>query len=183
MKTPNKLMLIGLWLLSLTVVSCSSDDSGDKDANEDVLTNSNSLKINGETYAVMTPTLLGVSSRGEGHAAVAFPNTNATGDETNILTIDFDYTGDRSVDGDYSYPAPEGQKGLTTLTNYLEFVQINNETSVVSFSIKEGSFSIKHNENDNYTASINVIVENENGETHTFEGEYTGDFVVQFNNF
>lgn len=157
----SKLSVIFLFIFVLSLVSCDKD--------KDSVTQ-NSIKLDGNSFEINTATIMGVSIGGDGHAGISF-TTAAT--VTKTLTIDFEYAGNQIIEGEYSFP-DNGTKLLDDwLTNYTEM----SGTDIYSTELKNGTVSVKHNSDNNYTVIMDLTML----DGKVFSGTYTGDFMVQFN--
>ena len=153
-------------LLLLVAAGCGSDD--------DVTpSNGNYIKVNGKSFDIIQASIVGVSIGGEGHAAISLSNGDQSSMKT--LTLDFEYFTDQAIEGEYAYPQIETNRLLNDwLTNYATFDQNTNTTC----HLQEGTLKIAHNKEDNYTITMNLIMD----DGTVFSGSYTGDFIVFFNN-
>ena len=163
------ILFIKIYVLSISLLfigSCSSDDDASP-------SNMNSIKIDGESFEILQASIIGVSLGGDGHAAISLTNENQSLMKT--LMIDFEYFTEQSIEGDYAFPQIETQRLLNDwLTNYSEL----DGTTNTSLHLQEGTLKVVHNGGDNYTITMNLIMD---GGT-VFSGTYTGDFIVYFNN-
>jgi hypothetical protein len=147
-------LLLGLVLFA----SCSKD----KDAGP-----STNITYDGAAFNVTTVTLVGVSSQGDGHAALSFINVNGTSSKT--LTIDVEYAKGVSLSGTYAFPQTAGTLYLDDfLTNYTEM-----STTTMNFtetSLQSGTVTLKDNGNANYAVTFDFTMEN----GKIFKGTYSG---------
>ncbi len=166
MKTiPDFRMFFIVLGLITSLGSCSSDSAP---------RNENSLKLNGESYNVTVASITGTASNGDGHAAIVLGTI--TGASSKVLTINIKYTGDSDVEGSYSFPVTTATLLIDDiLTNYTEF---DATTTNTSFTLTKGTTTVVNNGGNNYTVTLNLVLEG----GKTFSGTYTGDFVVIFNN-
>ena len=163
MKTRNLFFLFVLLITSL-LQSCSEDEGG---------STTNAIKIDGNPFKAIAPSIVGVSLDGEGHAAISFTNGGASSMKT--LTIDFEYSPDESLSGTYSYPVQGTDRLIDEwLTNYTSY---DGET-IYDTQLQEGTITIKHNGSDNYTVSMDLTME----DGTVFTGTYSGKFTTQFQN-
>ncbi len=166
MKTLN---LIGRSLfvlaLAISLTQCEKD--------EDVLPKNNSVKMDGQSFAVVSATMLGVSIEDDGHTAISLISGNDS--ESNVLTIDVQSFTQATIEGDYAYPEVSDKKTLDNwLTSYTAFVG----SSVTSANLESGDVSVIHNGKNNYTVTLDLIMDN----GVSFTGSYSGDFQVMFYN-
>lgn len=152
-------------VILILLTSCGED--------EQKLKNQNSIKLNGNSFTIISASITGVSLDGEGHAAVSLTSTNGSQAET--LTIDFEYSTDQPLEGAYAFPA-SGEKRL--LNDWLTTYSILNDSSVDAEHLAEGEVTLVHNSGDNYTLTVDLTMDGGS----VFTGTYTGDFVVFFNN-
>jgi hypothetical protein len=152
-----------LILLSFVSLASCGDDDGSS--------TQNSIRLDGESFKVMAPSLVGVSMDGEGHAAFTFANGSTS--TMRSLTIDFEYSPDEPLTGTYVYP-DNGEDRLLEewLTSYTWYDgQDSNETH-----LSDGSLIVKHNGADNYTVTMDLTME----DGSEFTGTYKGEFNTQF---
>jgi hypothetical protein len=153
-----------ILLLLIAFVACNKDE---------VDPVSNSLKLDGEAFAVNLAAIMGVSIGEDGHSAIIFSNGNEAKMKT--LTIDVESYSRETIEGSYSYPLAEGDKRLDDwLTNYSEM----EGTSYTMTNLEAGTVTVKNNGGDNYTLQMNLTMDN----GLVFAGAYTGNFSVLFNN-
>ena len=158
----NLLAVFGLCTLFL-LSGCGDDDGGGK----------NSVKVDGESFRVVAPSLMGVSIDGEGHASITFSNGNMS--RTRTLIIDFEYSPDEPVSGSYSYPQNGTDRLLDEwLTSYTVF----EEEDMYDTHLSSGNVDVTHNGGKNYTVTMDLLME----DGTEFTGTYRGDFVTQFQN-
>ncbi len=161
-----KLKLLTALLISLLAVSCSSDD--------DKTPSTNSVKMNGESFKIISASMGGVSIDESGHTLISL--TNGTSEEISTISMDVSSYTRETIAGTYSYPENETDKLLDDwLTNY---TVVDGTTISASSNLESGSITITHNEGDNYTIEMELTMIDET----TFSGTYTGDFFVVFNN-
>ena len=158
-----KFIIILLTVISFT--QCDEDETTPKVIN--------TIKMNGNDFAIASASMIGVSMEDFGHTSISFISGNET--QANALTIDVESFTQTTIEGDYAYPEVSGKKLLDDwLTNYTVFDGTNTNTS----DLETGEVSITHNSGNNYTVDINL----EMTDGVTFTGSYTGDFQVMFNN-
>lgn len=156
---------LALLAIIFSFYSCSEDVDGP-------VTN-NSVKLNGNSFQVRTATLLGVSLDSEGHAALSLVSNEGLLVKT--LNIDFEYATAEPMDGAYAYP----ESGEVRLINdWLTTYTIFEGDSFESEHLEEGSMTLVHNGGNNYTVTMDLKMEGGS----VFQGTYTGDFNVLFNN-
>jgi len=160
----SKLKLSLSLLLSLIILSCSK---------EDVVPNASTVKMDGESFSIVSATMMGVSIGEEGHTAITLSNGSST--QTNTLTIDVESFTKETIEGNYSHPATGDNKLIDNwLTNYMIF----EESTSISSNLTSGNVSIVNNSGNNYTIDMDLTMD----DGVAFVGSYTGDFIVMFYN-
>jgi hypothetical protein len=147
-----------LVVLTASFTGCSDDD-GDS--------TQNSIKMDGESFKVVGPSIIGVSMDGEGHAAVTFSNG------TKILLIDFEYSTVATISGTYSYP-DNGTDRL--IDEWLTSYTVYSNEEFYDTHLASGTITVKHNGSDNYTVTMDLTME----DGTEFKGTYKGKFTTQF---
>lgn len=151
-------------LVCLTIFSCSKDDE---------TSTINKVKMNGESFSINAASIIGISMGEDGHSAISFSNASETQGKT--LTIDVESFTKETIEGTYSYPHNDDDKKLDDwLTNYVVFEGSEGTSS----NLDEGTVSIKHNGDNNYTIDMALTMV----DGVTFSGSYTGEFTVMFMN-
>lgn len=165
MKASKFLQGIIILLIALLFVQCEKDDTA---------TNvNNTIKMNGNNFVVASASMIGVSIGDDGHTGITLVSGNGT--QANSLTIDVESFTQATIEGVYTYPEESGKKLLDDwLTNYSVF----DGSTMESSNLESGEVSIIHNSGNNYTINMNL----EMVDGVTFNGEYTGEFQVMFNN-
>jgi hypothetical protein len=165
MHSANILKSIVIVMIAVLFVQCEKDDTSAKEEN--------ALLMNGNDFAITSATMVGVSIGDNGHTGISLMSGNGT--QANTLTIDVESFTQATIEGDYAYPEVEGKKLLDDwLTNYSVF----DGSEMTSSNLESGEVIITHNEDNNYTIDMNLIMV----DGVTFSGLYTGDFQVMFNN-
>jgi hypothetical protein len=136
----------------------------------------NTIKLDGGSFKVLFPSLLGVSIDGEGHISVSLSNITNSG-ISKTLSIDFEYSPNEPISGSYSFPV-EGTDRLLDdfLTNYTE-MDISGGSDY-STELESGRITVTENGGDNYTITMDLTML----DGKVFKGTYRGDFQVAFNN-
>ncbi len=166
MKNQNSIWR-GFFVLALAffLIQCGKD--------EDKLPNANSVKMDGESFKIVSASMVGISMDENGHTAISLVSGNET--ESNVLTIDVKSFTQETIEGDYAYPEVDGKKLLDNwLTSYTAFVGSSFESS----KLESGEVSVIHNGKNNYTLEMNLTMDN----GAIFIGSYSGDFQVMFYN-
>jgi hypothetical protein len=133
----------------------------------------NTIKMNGNDFAIVTASISGVSMGDFGHSSISFANGSET--QGKSLSINVESYTEATIEGDYAFPEVSGKKILDDwLTVYVDYDGTNINTS----ELETGEVSVTHNSGNNYTVSINL----EMVDGTTFTGSYTGDFIVMFYN-
>ena len=131
----------------------------------------NNIKMNGNDFAIVTASIMGVSMGVLGHSSISFANGSET--QGKNLSINVESFTQATIEGDYAFPEVSGKKILDDwLTDYIVYDGTNINTS----ELETGEVSITHNSGNNYTISMNL----EMVDGVTFTGSYTGDFIVMF---
>jgi hypothetical protein len=161
----NYYKIISILLLAILFTQCEKDDSTPQ--------NSSSIKMNDKEFIVTSASMTGVSIGDEGHTSITFVNTN--GSQVNNLSIDVESFTKETIKGDYVYPEESNKKLIDDwLTNYSVF----SNSTIQSSNLESGELSVAHNGGNNYTIHMNLLMV----DGVTFNGSYTGDFQVMFNN-
>lgn len=160
MKLTKILVLISV----VAFFSCSEDDGTQTQ---------NSIRVDGEAYKVVAPSLVGVSLDGEGHAAITFVNSSSSTMQS--LTIDFEYSPGVSVSGTYVFPA-NGTDRL--LNDWLTSHTWYDGDDAYDTHLSTGTLIVKHGGADHYTVTLDLTMENGT----VFTGTYKGEFTTQFQN-
>ena len=157
-----KLTKILVLFSIVALVSCGDDEGS---------TTQNSIRLDGDPYKVIAPSIQGVSLDGEGHAAITFMNGGAS--TMRSLTIDFEYSPGASLTGTYVYPANSTDRLLDEwLTSYTWYDGQDSYDTHLS----TGTLIVKHNGADNYTVTLDLTME----DGSVFTGTYKGEFTTQF---
>ena len=166
----NNLYLTSALILSMVFLfSCNEDDAGTR--------TENSIQLNGTSFSIASATILGVSLDGEGHAGLSLISNSGTLVKT--LTIDFEYSPDEPLEGDYAFPQAAGSRLLDDwLTNYTITEITGSSSSSESEHLQEGTMTLVSNGGNNYSVFIDLIMDGGS----VFKGTYTGVFTVVFNN-
>ena len=166
----NSIKLINRILTFCTYILIISSCNSDGDISP---ANRNTVKVDGESFEIQQAAIIGVSMGGEGHAAISLSNGDQSA--TKVLTIDIEYFSEQPIEGNYSFPKNENQRILNDwLTNYSEI----DGSTTTTIHLQEGTLEIVHNGDNNYTITMNLIMDGE----IEFSGSYTGNFQVFFNN-
>jgi hypothetical protein len=166
MKKQNSI-LRGLLVVALAflLIQCGKD--------EDSLPKSNSVKMDGQSFKIVSASMIGVSMDENGHTSISLVTGSDT--EAKILTMDVESFSRATIEGEYAYPQVGDKKLLDDwLTNYTVVVG----SSMESTNLESGEVSVIHNGEDNYTVELNLTMDN----GVTFTGSYSGDFQVMFYN-
>jgi hypothetical protein len=158
-------MKLNRLLLVLSVAfffSCGGDDGS---------STQNSIRLDGESFKVIAPSIQGISMDGEGHAAISFVNGGAS--TMRSLQIDVEYSTRANLPGTYAYP-DNGEDRLLDefLTNYTWF----EGQDMYDTQLSSGTVTVKHNGSDNYTVTMDLTME----DGSKFTGTYRGEFTTQF---
>lgn len=133
----------------------------------------NTIKMNGNDFAIVTASITGVSMGDFGYSSISFVNSSET--QGKSLTLNVESYTQATIEGDYAFPEVSGKKLMDDwLTVYVDYDGTNLNTS----ELETGEVSITHNSDNNYTVSMNL----EMVDGVTFTGSYTGDFIVVFYN-
>lgn len=163
--TFNTLKSAILLVILIVFASCKKDSA--------LPSSKNSIKLNGESFSFSAASIFGISIDGEGHAGITF--TSVSGTNSKSLAIDFEYFADKAIEGYYTFPQTNSARYLDDwLTTYTEMSM----TETVSTHLESGTLDLTHNGDNNYTVIIDLIMT----DGKVFEGTYTGDFIVQFQN-
>jgi hypothetical protein len=161
----NYYKILSILLLAILFTQCEKDDSTPQ--------NSSSIKMNDKEFIVTSASMTGVSIGDEGHTGITFVSGDGT--QANTLTIDVESFTKETIIGNYAYPEESNIKLIDGwLTNYSVF----SNSTIQSFNLKSGELSVAHNGGNNYTIHMNLLMV----DSVTFNGSYTGDFQVMFNN-
>ncbi|HEY3429968.1 MAG TPA: hypothetical protein VGK39_04765 [Cyclobacteriaceae bacterium] len=162
MKNVKSLLL--LLLVSLILVSCDSDEP------------SAGVTIDGKSFNVISASLLGVSIGGDGHATISLTSANSSMSKT--LSLDFEYSPNSPIEGNYSFPQVGSDRYLDDwLTNYSE-ITLSGGGSINSTNLETGKITIQDNGNNNYTVTMDLTMI----DGTIIKGKYRGAFLVTFNN-
>lgn len=154
-----------VFAIAFLLIQCGKD--------EDTLPKSNSVKMDGQSFKIVSASMIGVSMDEDGHTAISLVTGNES--ESNILTMDVESFTRATIEGDYAYPQVGDKKLLNNwLTSYTSFV----DSSVESSNLESGEVSVIHNGKNNYTVELNLTMDN----GVTFTGSYSGDFQIMFYN-
>jgi hypothetical protein len=160
----NLLFLNCLLFASILVIQSCSDDDGP----------SSNITLDGSSFKVSSVTLLGISQDNEGHAALTFASVD--GNNSKILTVDFEYDGVTTVTGTYSYPQTGSNRFLDDwLTNYTE---VTGTTEVTSTVLDTGTVTVTAHGNATYT----VVIDLKMVDGQVFKGTYKGKVEESFFN-
>jgi hypothetical protein len=160
--------LFSFLIVTVLLASCGSDE----------VTSGNSIKIDGQSFKVVSASLLGVSISGEGHAAISLTSI-ASSSSTKTLTLDFEYSPSAPVAGNYSFPQTGTDRYLDDfLTNYTEMTISGTGSTSTSTNLDFGKITVQDHGGDNYTVTIDITMM----DGTVIKGKYRGDFVVMFNN-
>ena len=133
----------------------------------------NTIKMNGNDFAIVSASITGVSMGDFGYSSISFVNSSET--QGKSLTLNVESYTQATIEGDYAFPEVSGKKLMDDwLTVYVDYDGTNLNTS----ELETGEVSITHNSGNNYTVSMNLEMVDE----VTFTGSYTGDFIVMFYN-
>lgn len=158
-----KTILVLLIVISFT--QCDEDETTPKIIN--------TIKMNGNDYAIASATMIGMSIDDFGSTSISF--LSGTGLESRILSLNVESFTAATIEGDYAFPEVTGKKLLDDwLTDYSYY----EGTEQYSSNLETGEVSITHNGSNNYTVSMNLVMI----DGVTFTGLYTGDFQVMFSN-
>ena len=137
----------------------------------------NTITMDGKSFKILFPSLIGVSIDGEGHVSITLSNFTNSG-VSKTLGIDFEYSPGVPISGSYSF-TQEGDDSLLDefFTNYTE-MDISGGGSEYSKELESGRVTVKANGGDNYTITIDLIMV----DGKVFKGKYSGDFQTAFNN-
>lgn len=159
--------LVALFISAIVLTSCGSDEPS-----------GNSIQVNGQSFKVISASLLGVSISGDGHAAISLTSVTSSA-STNTITLDFDYSPNSPVSGTYSFPVTSGNRYLDEfLTNYTKTVISGTGTTINSTTLDFGHITVQDNGGDNYTVTMDLTMV----DGTVIKGKYRGEFVVMFNN-
>lgn len=165
----NRKSILTLWICCIVFLSsCGSDETP---------STVNSITLNGSSFKILFPSLIGVSIGGQGHAGISFTSLTNSG-LSKTLSIDFEYSPNDPISGSYSFPQAGSDRYLDDfLTNYTE-INISGGGSPYSTELETGRITIQENGGDNYTVTIDLKML----DGKVFKGKYRGVFTVAFNN-
>ncbi|CAM1340546.1 hypothetical protein [Tenacibaculum aestuarii] len=153
-----------ILLFTTVLVSCSSSDD---------TFNENNIKLNGESFTVASASIVGISLGEDGHSGITLVSGNSA--QVKTLTIDVPTFTKETIANTYSFPEEEGVLALDDfLTRYTYF----ENNSSVSTGLKSGTVTVKHNGDNNYSVTMDLLMNDDS----TFKGTYTNDFQVIFSN-
>jgi hypothetical protein len=157
-----KLAKILVLFFFVTLISCGDDDGS---------TTQNSIRLDGEPYKVVSPSIVGISLDGEGHAVITFVNGGAS--SMRSLSIDFEYSTRASLTGTYVFPANGTDRLLDDwLTSYAWY----EGQDYYDTHLSTGTLIVKHNGANNYTVTMDLTMD----DASEFKGTYKGEFTTQF---
>ncbi|HAF30928.1 MAG TPA: hypothetical protein DCG75_17965 [Bacteroidales bacterium] len=158
-----KTILVLLIVISFT--QCDEDDVTPKTIN--------TVKMDGNDYAIASATMIGMSIDDFGSTSISF--MSGTGLQSRILSLNVESFTAATIEGEYAFPEVTGKKLLDDwLTDYSYY----EGTEQYSSNLETGEVSITHNSGNNYTVSMDLVMI----DGVTFTGLYTGDFQVMFSN-
>jgi hypothetical protein len=158
-----KNIIVLLAVISLT--QCDEDDVTPKTIN--------TVKMNGNDYAIASASMIGMSIGDFGSTSISF--MSGTGLRSKILSLNVESFTAATIEDEYAFPEVTGKKLLDDwLTDYSYY----DGTEQYSSNLETGEVSITHNSGNNYTVSMDLVMV----DGVTFTGSYTGDFQVAFNN-
>lgn len=164
-KSIHFLKSIFVLLAVIALTQCDEDDVTPKTIN--------TVKMNGNDYAIASATMIGMSIDDFGSTSISF--LSGTGLESRILSLNVESFTAATIEGDYAFPEVTGKKLLDDwLTDYSYY----EGTEQYSSNLETGEVSITHNGSNNYTVSMSLVMI----DGVTFAGLYTGDFQVMFSN-
>lgn len=155
-------------IVLLTVISftqCEEDESTPKTIN--------TIKMDGNDFAVVSASMIGVSMEDFGSTSITF--ASGTGTQAKTLSINVESFTQANIEGEYAFPEVTAKK---LLDDWLTDYSVYEGTSLYTSNLETGEVSVTHNSGNNYT--VNIDLEMVDGVT--FTGSYTGDFQVMFNN-
>ena len=159
-KKLNSRLLI-ILLIAISVVGCKKEETIPKTFD--------TILIDGEASDFNSAMIFGTFTNGEGYADVTFSANSKA------LVISFEYEGNSIVEGNYAFPQNDDKLYINNLKTFYTILESPEYTT----KLDKGEIDIKDNGDNKYTVVLNLTML----DGKVFSGEYTGDFIVSFNNY
>ncbi|MDL2303336.1 hypothetical protein LJC28_02960 [Dysgonomonas sp. OttesenSCG-928-D17] len=155
-----------LTLAPFFFLSCGDDDD-DKSSN-------NEISLGSETHKVTLVTITGTEMDGEGDYTIILTSTTSDPQKVLSVMLNVSFATANGVSGYYDIDNQDYLLGaISSGYLYTSIKEEQPEDMDTYFNLTEGTCSIKHNKNKNYTITFDI--KPANGER--IKGSYTGDVM------